>query len=288
MSRKKSESGSVEGLDHHHPEHKKSLRRFLSRDKQDSKDSTEETEVEPDPVYAMLYELRQTRGQGSSDLHHDLSDLPEMPEEIELLSPKQNGSAVDAAAGTKSSSSSSIRGMWKKAVKSLKKDKPKPDKSGGGGDTGEKGAPEEKPYKRMHMSEAATIVMQQQQSSRQSSLKKGLLKRKDSKDSAGNLGMEDAQYDEDPEPVVPSDADPVFVALKYGKQLRKKTVNRSGSQQGSEEGFSQEGYSGGDPASNLAQYGEPSSYYGPYQGGAAGAQDSSTQQQGARPKHPYP
>ena len=80
---------------------------------------------------------------------------------------------------------------------------------------------------------------------------------------------------------IPEEADPVFVALKFGKQLRKKGgMNRMVSMAGSDEGASCEEGGGDDPRS---YYGDPSSYYDDY-----GAAEQNTGSAGARPKLPYP
>ncbi|KAK2141777.1 hypothetical protein LSH36_1043g00046, partial [Paralvinella palmiformis] len=91
---------------------------------------------------------------------------------IDLLSSKPNGRTMEDPSEEGHENKTPIRWMWKKALKSLKtKDKDKSrvdDRSSSSGDKSSSERDDKRAYSRMN--------------SRQSSLKKGLLKRKDSKE----------------------------------------------------------------------------------------------------------
>ncbi|KAI0228410.1 hypothetical protein LSAT2_021119 [Lamellibrachia satsuma] len=146
---------------------------------------------------------------------------------IELLSPQQNGTAVDLEGSTSGGSAqrASIKGMWKKAFRSLKShSKDKDDKS-----------VENKTEDRKHVQRTTSLklgLMKRKDSKEQaphdspkvSAQKKGLLKRKDSKDPPSDE-MADNEI---------SNVDPVFATLKVAGAMRKHTLSRALSESAAE------------------------------------------------------
>ncbi|KAK2190676.1 hypothetical protein NP493_70g03017 [Ridgeia piscesae] len=139
--------------------------------------------------------------------------LPRLLLQIELLSPQQNGTAVDLEGSTSGGNAqrASIKGMWKKAFRSLKSHSK---------DKDERPA-ENKAEDRKHVQRTTSLklgLMKRKDSKEQvqhdspkaSTQKKGLLKRKDSKDPPS---------DEMADNEISCELDPVYSLLKCAADL---------------------------------------------------------------------